>query len=148
MAVWIFWKILGYEKNVIFLNFWCWKWHPTPNLMILSDRSGIFLISLGGCEPFFVEKSRRNGEKSKFSKNFFWTISWRHMAYVFRWEITYFYAEFQRLTPNSFRVYKGDRQTDRQTFRYIYIYIYIDIYSWVYVCVCVCVCACVCVCPL
>ena len=39
--------------------------------MILPDRSNIFPIPLGGCESFFVEKSRRYGEKSKFSeKNF------------------------------------------------------------------------------
>ena len=75
-AVWIFWTFLGYEKNFIFLHFWCWKWQPTPNLLILLDLSSIFSISLEGCEFFFFfEKSRRNGEKSKFLENFFWTIS-------------------------------------------------------------------------
>ena len=39
--------------------------------MILSDRSDIFSIPLRGCESFFVEKSRRYGEKSKFLKKFF-----------------------------------------------------------------------------
>ena len=78
-AVWIFWKILGYEKNFIFLDFSSSKWRLITKQMILSDRSGILPISLGGCEPFFGEKSRRYGEKSKFLKKIFWTISQRHI---------------------------------------------------------------------
>ena len=134
MAVWIFWKILGYEKNFIFLHFWCWKWHPIPNLTISSKRRGIFPISLGGYEPFFGVKSPRNGEKSKFSEKIFWTISQRHIAYVLSWDITYFCAKFQLLTPNRLRVYKEqtdkqtdkqtNRQTDKQTNRDSHIYIY------------------------
>ena len=120
MVAWKFKKILGYEKNFIFLHFWSWKWHLITKQTILSNRSGIFPISLGGFEPFFVEISPRNGEKSKISKKIFWKISQRHVAYVFCWETTYFCAKFQLLTPNRLRVYKGDRQTDRQTFRYIY----------------------------
>ena len=107
-TVWIFWKILGYEKNFIFWHFWYWKWHPTPNLMILPERSGIFPISLGGCEPFFGKISPRNGEKSTFSKKIFWTISQQHIAYVLSWDITYLCAKFQRQTFNS--LYPNMRQ--------------------------------------
>ena len=73
-AVWIFWKILGYEKNFIFLHFSNWKWHPIAKQTVSSDRNGILPISLGGCEPFFGEKSRRNGEKSKFLKKIFFLL--------------------------------------------------------------------------
>ena len=89
--------------------------------MILSDRSDIFPIPLGGCEPFFVKISPRNGEKSKFSKKIFCTISQRHIAYHLSWEITYFCAKFQRLTPNRLRVYK--EQTHTRTEIEIHIYI-------------------------
>ena len=35
---------------------------------ILSDQSGVFPISLGGCEAVFVKKSPKNGTNSEFSK--------------------------------------------------------------------------------
>ena len=124
MAIWIFWKILGYEKNFILLHFWCWKWHPIPNLTISSNRSNIFPISLGGCETFFGEKSRRYGEKSKFLNKIFWTISQRHTAYVLSWDITYFCTKFQLLTPNRLRFYKGQTHTHTHTQRLSFIYRY------------------------
>ena len=119
MVVLRFWKILGYEKFFIFLDFWGWKWLSILKLMILSDRSGIFPIPLGGCEPLFVKISPRNGEKSKFSKKIFWTISQRHIAYHLSWEITYFCAKFQRLTPNRLRVYKEQTHTHTEIEIYI-----------------------------
>ena len=42
--------------------------HEVYNRIVLSDRSGIFSISIGGFEGIFVEKLRRISEKSKFSK--------------------------------------------------------------------------------
>ena len=124
-AIWIFWKIWGYEKNFLFLHFLSLKWHLIAKQTVSLNRSGIFPISLGGCEPFFGEKSRRYVEKSKYSKKIFWTISQRHKAYVLSWDITYFCAKFQLLTPNRLRVYKRqtDRQTNRQTETHVYIYI-------------------------
>ena len=59
----------------------------------------------------FAEKSRRNVEKSRFSKKNFWTISQWPIAYVLSWSITYFCAKFQLLTSHRLRVYK--EQTDR-----------------------------------
>ena len=77
------WPLENYEKFVgaknfrvwkIFyiFGFWGWKWHSTPKLIILSDRSCMFLISLGGFEAIFNEKSRRNSENEVFLKIFFW----------------------------------------------------------------------------
>ena len=48
-----------------------------------------------------------------------------HISFHLSWEITYFCAKFQRLTPNRLRVYK--EQTHTRTEIEIYIYIYIDI---------------------
>ena len=39
--------------------------------MVLSDRSGIFSISIGGFKGIFVEKLLRIGEKSKLKKKIF-----------------------------------------------------------------------------
>ena len=86
----------------------------------------MFPILLGGCEPFFVEKSRKNDEKSKISKKHFCTISQWHIPYHLGLEITYFCVKFQRLTPNSFQVY--NEHTDRQTEIEIYIYAYVYVY--------------------
>ena len=110
MVVLRFWKILGYEKiyNFGFLRQKMTSYRKTNDFFLL-----------GGCEPFFVKISPRNGEKSKFLRKFFWTISQRHIAYHLSWEITYFCAKFQLLTllTNSFCVYKEhtDRHTDRHT---------------------------------
>ena len=93
--------------------------------MVLSDRSSIFSISIGGFKGIFVEKSRRIGEKSKFLKKFFKAISQRQIVYVLSWNITFFCAKFQLLNPHRLRVYKG--QTDRKKkYSDIYINIYIE----------------------
>ena len=89
-----------------------------------SYRKTNDFFSLEGCEHFFVKISPRNGEKSKFLKKFFATISQWHIAYHSSWEISYFCAKFQLLTPNSFKVYKEhtDRHTDRHTEIEIHVY--------------------------
>ena len=91
--------------------------------MVLSDRSGRFSISVGGFKGIFVKKSRRIGEKSKFLKKIFWTISQRHIAYVSSLDITCFCAKFQLLNPHRLRVYKGQTDGKKKILRHIYKYI-------------------------
>ena len=77
----------------------------TYNRMVLSDRSGIFSISIGGFKGIFVEKLLRISEKSKYSKTIFWTISQRQIAYVLSWNITYFCAKFKLCKASRHEVY-------------------------------------------
>ena len=97
--------------------------HQVYNRMVLSDRSGIFSISIGGFKGIFVEKLRRIGDKSKFLIKIFWMISQRQIAYVLSWNITYFCAKFQLLTLHRLRFYKGQTGRTKKTLRHIYKYI-------------------------
>ena len=47
----------------------------TIEQMRLSDRSGMFSISIGGSEGIFVEKSQRNNENDIFKKKIFFERS-------------------------------------------------------------------------
>ena len=84
------------------------KWH-------ISD-------SVRGLWTLFGEKSRRYGEKSKFSKKIFWTISLRKVAYVLSWDIIYFCAKFQLLNVHRLWFYKGQTGRTKKTLRHIYKY--------------------------
>ena len=62
MVVLRFWKILGYEKFFIFLDFWDWKWFPIAKLMIFFGR---------GLWTFFCQNFAKKRWKIKiFEKNF------------------------------------------------------------------------------
>ena len=122
MVFWKFSKILGYAKNVKIwiLRLKITSYPKTDDFTRSQWHISDIVRKLWRC---FHRKIADIRWKIKIFERFFFKDLAAAYSYRLSWEITYFCAKFQRLTPNSFRVYEGHthRHTDVQKLRDIYI---------------------------
>ena len=88
--------------------------------MVLSDRSSVFSISIGGFRGIFVEKLRNSVKNQYFWKKVLLNDLAVAKILCFKLEHYLLLCKISASTPQRLRVYKGQKDGTKKLLRIIY----------------------------